>query len=252
MKISIVFAILYLAVQPQPAAAETMSPVDPSDLRHARVAHTASVAQGPSALSFGSSGTTDDSIVVSVLRRGSEFLVRWIVPPSFRCSNFTVERNWTTLEQPGSTERWTTIGNLAGACDVIEYQEYSFLDEGAAELPAGSIRYRLNVATTHGETITIDSEALPLMLPERLELLGLYPQPAKRGATLFVSLPQADDIQIRIYDIFGTMVSTPLDAEAPEGFSSIPLGTDRMSSGMYLLQASSGGTVIQRSFLVSH
>ncbi len=91
-------------------------------------------------------------------------------------------------------------------------------------------------------------------IPESVELLQNYPNPFNPETEIRYGLDDLIRVQIRVYDLLGSEVTTLVDQVQPAGYYSVRWsgtateGTP-VSSGVYLYRIIAGNTTIVRKML---
>jgi hypothetical protein len=96
-----------------------------------------------------------------------------------------------------------------------------------------------------GEAPTDLDEDAPT-LPVAAGLLQNYPNPFNSSTTIEFALPEKEHVKLRIYDILGRVVATPVDEELPGGRHQVTLNLNEASSGIYFYILTTDGAVISR------
>jgi hypothetical protein len=175
---------------------------------------------------------------------GSEAVtVRWRTAAERNNTGFEVQRR----TGPQGAERggnWTDVGFVESKAEggtTTQAHTYRFRDE---DLPhaADALTYRLRQIDTDGTANVSDPVTVERGAPDRLALLGTYPNPARSRATVRLAIPEqaaADDATLRVYDVMGRQVRTVEDVSG--GRSTVDLDLNGLSSGVYVLRLSAGG-----------
>ena len=195
-------------------------------------------------------GVMQDSVDLTVVGNGRRFELHWIAPPEFSCFEYRVERAWSPDFRITASSQWLEIGRIAGICNVAEYIPYSFTDEGSEELSEGSVQYRLLLRTLTGEEFYVYSDELLVAVPERIEIISVYPQPASGEVTVLLTSPSAAQLRVRIHDTVGRVVHSKDREIVSSGLHSIPLRIDGLPSGMYILELRTDRTAAQRALRI--
>jgi hypothetical protein len=154
---------------------------------------------------------------------------------------------WTTASETGNArfqiqrktekETWATIGSVKGAGTTSEPQSYRFTD---ADLPydADRLSYRLRQVDTDGTTTLSD----PVVVKQgvgKVELLATAPNPASRQARVRFSIPERQEVQLRLYDALGREVRAIVNAER-EGRHEETIDVSGLPSGTYFIRLKAG------------
>lgn len=105
--------------------------------------------------------------------------------------------------------------------------------------------FRLVVGPADALRTALDTEAAA---PDRVELVGSYPNPAPHSATIRYGLPSAMPVTLAVYDVLGRRVAVLQDGRQERGYHTVhwtgrtAQGTP-VSSGTYLYRLEAGNTV---------
>ncbi|MDX1672389.1 MAG: T9SS type A sorting domain-containing protein [Balneolaceae bacterium] len=98
-----------------------------------------------------------------------------------------------------------------------------------------------NTGLEAGYNVTVES-----FTPERLVLQQNYPNPFNPGTVIRFSLPQAGDVQLKVYDLTGRLIQTLVNGERPAGLHEVTFDGSRLASGIYFYQLVTGQEVMTR------
>ena len=90
--------------------------------------------------------------------------------------------------------------------------------------------------------------------PDRLQLLGTAPNPARRRATVRYGIPKATarqggELQLRLYDVLGRQVRSVVTT-AESGHHTHRLDLSGLASGTYVLRLTAEGQSVTRKLTV--
>ena len=154
---------------------------------------------------------------------------------------------WTTASETGNARfqiqrkaergRWTTVGSVEGAGTTSESRSYRFTDE---DLPyaADRLTYRLRQVDTDGTT-TLSDPVVVKQGVDKVELLATVPNPASRQARVRFSIPERQEVQLRLYDALGREVRAIVNAER-EGRHEETIDVSGLPSGTYFIRLKAG------------
>jgi hypothetical protein len=173
---------------------------------------------------------------------GGHVALSWTTASETNNAGFAIERR----EDDGT---FAEIGFVAGAGTSAETQSYEFTDP-TVPFDADAVIYRLRQVDLDG-TISYSSPiTVQLALPARAVLHPVAPNPVRSAATLRVSLPQAAEMSIAVYDLMGRRVATVVSGYVQEGRTAFPLNVDALASGTYFVRMVAGGDVHTQRLVV--
>jgi hypothetical protein len=87
--------------------------------------------------------------------------------------------------------------------------------------------------------------------PGGFRIAGVYPQPARGGATVLLESNRAQRVTLTLHDALGRLVAVPFDAAVSAGTTGAALRTATLASGLYLLRAAGDGAAAMQRVLVA-
>lgn len=142
-----------------------------------------------------------------------------------------------------AAEGWETVGSVEGAGTTNRAHTYRFTDAGVP-YAAETLRYRLQQVDTDGTVRYSKPVSVERGGPERVALLGTYPNPVRQRATVRFAIPEDTDVEdatLRLYDVLGRSVRT-MDTEVTAGRHVRTVDVSGLASGMYVLRLQVGAT----------
>ncbi|TDO24725.1 GDSL-type esterase/lipase family protein [Pedobacter duraquae] len=81
-----------------------------------------------------------------------------------------------------------------------------------------------------------------------------YPNPAGQTTNIDIILPEADKVTVKIYDLRGKLVQTPLDEYLNNGKHIVPINLSLLAAGMYIYRVTteSGLFTATKKLIVAH
>ncbi|MFK7907836.1 MAG: choice-of-anchor L domain-containing protein [Chitinophagales bacterium] len=155
-----------------------------------------------------------------------------------------LDNDYFQISRSTDGKNYEEIGAIKSQGESQNLQSYEFLDRNA---PAGLTYYQLTQYDFNGLSTTFPVLSLQRGEITDLELIQVYPVPAKD--VLGVSFMAAKDelVQISLYNVTGQVVLSQSIETTASGMNTISLDTQMLSSGVYLLSVSSeNGQVSQR------
>lgn len=161
-------------------------------------------------------------------------VLNWETTNETNTSNFQIERSINTVE-------YKTAGTV-NASNTPGTHHYSFTDKEIATLASPVIYYRLRQSDLDGNFTY--SKVIKLSGFNAINNLSVYPNPAHGDGYLYFSLPQPEDVQIKISNQSGKIVKRL--AKSLKGTSRISLDLTTLPKGMYYIEVT--GNTIQKVF----
>jgi VCBS repeat-containing protein len=165
--------------------------------------------------------------------------LRWTTASESGNAGFDVQRRVTSA----SGNAWTTLGTRPGAGTTEEPQTYRFED---IDVPyaADSLTYRLRQIDEDGSESFPGEVTIARSAVEEMQLLGTYPNPARRQATVRYALPKSleGEVKMQLFDVLGRQVRA-MRPSADAGRHEIQLDVSTLPSGLYVLRLTAGSAV---------
>ncbi len=130
----------------------------------------------------------------------------------------------------------------------------SYLDDpfsnGCNLLSGAVMHYRPNIAIAINETIPVNEEKTTI--PTEIYLRDNYPNPFNPATRILYGIPKSSFVTLKIYDILGRLIDTPVNQFMPAGSYSIDWNAENLTSGVYFykLYVDNIGTSIKKMVLL--
>ena len=120
------------------------------------------------------------------------------------------------------------------------------ITQGPVEVPAsdGPVDLKLAVGTAN---YVADRKAA--VRPDAVTLRA-YPNPTRSAATLEYTLPDADRVELVVYDVLGRQVARLVDEERAAGRHQATVPSERLASGVYFGRLHVGGRTLTQKIVV--
>jgi Secretion system C-terminal sorting domain len=86
-----------------------------------------------------------------------------------------------------------------------------------------------------------DNSSSDLSVPSEFTLEAAYPNPFNAATTVSVTLPEAADLSVTVYNVAGQMVATLANDRYNSGSHSLTFDASNLSSGLYFVRATVSG-----------
>lgn len=178
---------------------------------------------------------------LTAVANGRDAVLRWETASETNNAGFRVEHR-------AGTDAWTQAGFVEGAGTTAEPQRYTFR---VADLDAGTHAFRLRQVDVDGTTDLSDVVTVQMRPETAFVLSDVRPHPVRDGATFTLSVREAQDVTVEVFDLLGRRVKTLHDGVvAAGGQVDLQIDTAGMTSGMYLLRAVGEGHQVTRKVMV--
>lgn len=170
-------------------------------------------------------------------------------------------RIWRRILTPvyGDPEPWLLHDSIAGT--AAQYIDYSVSWAGSGHYTA---RYKIKAVDTQAkQSVFSDSgEVVYGMpwgkagrsnagnIPEEFALSQNYPNPFNPTTMIRYTLPVHAYVALRVYNMLGQEVATPVQTEQEAGWYEVTLDASTLPSGVYLYRLTAGSYVATKKFVV--
>jgi uncharacterized delta-60 repeat protein len=176
------------------------------------------------------------------LPNGSEY------GPIINVPEFTAPANWSanrirTQAVPGNAPEGSyTYDGYVGEYpwEVEHYDSFTF--EKLSTDQGGSLRATLDWICT-GEEFDAWKTGAELEIPNKITLLGSYPNPFNPSTTISYVLPEAGRITLVISDLRGRLVTTLINGWRDAGVHEVTFDGSNLASGVYIYRIKAGDFV---------
>ena len=162
----------------------------------------------------------------------------WTTATEINNLGFEIERNkYPDFEKGESTSLWEKIGFVEGHGNSNATNDYTFLDANA---PKGLVMYRLKQLDADGayeysEMVTVENN-----IAMDFQLMQNYPNPFNPVTTIKYSIPNENNVTIKVYDMLGSEITTLINENKPAGSYEIQFDGSNLASGTYLYKIEAG------------
>ena len=166
----------------------------------------------------------------SAIVSGSDVLLSWITATETNNSHFEVQRS---VDGTG----FERIGTVTGYGTTTEIHHYAFDDNN---ITSGKYYYRLKQVDFSGSIEFSDVIEANVLSPKKSELSQNYPNPFNPSTTINFTLPEKENVNLKIYDVMGNEVVLLLNEEKESGHHSIDFDATGLASGTYFYKLQAG------------
>ena len=142
--------------------------------------------------------------------------------------------------------------NSAGT--MMDYIRAKF-DQQKRLILVGEIFYpQTNSKDIFFQTWSIDGitavEPLPVPLPTEFSLSQNYPNPFNPSTTIQFSLPQAENVQLKVFNLLGQEIETLINEYLPSGTYQQQFTATNMPSGIYIYELKAGKQIEKKKMVL--
>jgi hypothetical protein len=143
-------------------------------------------------------------------------------------------------------------GMSIGARSLLYSERHGALFVGGRFTGAlgGSGRVGVMAVSPHGWQPPVTTEPGGAEQPRVATLSAPFPNPARYGATVTLTLPQAGAVEVALYDVLGRRVAVVHEGPLAAGQHALALDTSRLASGLYVVRAAGEGFAVSRRITV--
>lgn len=162
----------------------------------------------------------------TAVSNGNYITLNWTTATELNNQGFEIQRN--------TNGTWTTVGFKDGAKTTTNTQNYSFVDELAAQ-KSGKISYRLkqidfNGTFKYSAEISVDYNKIPTSFT----LDQNYPNPFNPSTKISFSLSQKGNVALKIFNTLGEQVAEVVNENLEAGNHSYNFNASSLPSGLYI------------------
>ena len=155
-----------------------------------------------------------------------------------------VARVYLHAEAGDSTAAFAALGSLEALAPVSVEADLARAFLGLGGTPPG--RQAAGTIAAEAGKATADAEL------DDTVTLALWPNPASSGAAVTLTLTEAAEVAVTVYDLLGRAVQTPLAGALAAGLHQTDVDVSRLAPGVYVVRAAvntAAGTVVRAARL---
>ena len=148
--------------------------------------------------------------------------------------------------------------NFIPTSDMIWNTAVMFDEIGSNDLKSPNVRFKFEYQVSSlANRLYIDNirigEAADLSLVTNTAnklSMSLYPNPTNNNVNIIFELEENTNIEVKMYNILGSEVSTLISNEMEEGYHSVQISLDNIEDGLYFVSIVSDRLVVETKQLV--
>lgn len=163
--------------------------------------------------------------------KSNDIILQWNTATEINSLSFDIER------RKSAESEWNKIGEMAAAGNSTSPKIYSFTDKN---LNNGIYYYRLKMIDIDGQYKFSSEIKAEIKAPLNFCLYQNYPNPFNPSCQISFSIPTALFVQIKIYDVFGSLVKTLIKETLSAGTHTYEFNGSNLASGVYFYTLTTG------------
>ena len=173
---------------------------------------------------------------------GSVVELRWRTETEVNNYGFNIEKSADNTD-------WLTIGFVEGHGNSNSPQHYNFDDTDVVQ--SRNYYYRLKQIDNDGTFEYSNVITVNVGVPDKFFLSQNYPNPFNPETRIDYTLPEQQNVSLRVYNMLGEMVQELLNEVKPPGSYSVTFNASNLPSGIYIyrIQTESFATNKKMTFL---
>jgi len=171
------------------------------------------------------------SFTVSQKNNLAEVELKWKTESELQNSHWLVEKR-------SGQNKYSIVGTVPGAGNCSHSTEYSYVDKNLTYEELYS--YRLSSVSFDGQVENHETQSVFIALPDRIDLIGNYPNPFNPVTKITFKLPQTVNVSLEIYNILGQKLKTLVDKQLQAGSHLVEFNAHNLPSGIYYYRINAG------------
>ena len=170
----------------------------------------------------------------------NDVILSWFTATETNNQGFEIQR-----KTDGEFER---VGFVQGKGTSTEIQNYLYRDE---DLLSGSYTYRLKQMDFDGSFSYSDEVKVEISQPDVFYLGQNYPNPFNPTTNIKYSIPQDENVSLKVYDILGKEVATLVNEYQQAGTFDVVFSGSDLASGVYYYQLKAGDLTSTKKLMLT-
>jgi spore germination protein YaaH len=174
----------------------------------------------------------------------NSIILKWQTATEVNNYGFQVERKTEKVESI-----WEEIGFVAGSGNSNSPKEYSYTDNSLNN--SGKYSYRLKQVDNDGSyeySSVVEVDYNPVIT---FELAQNYPNPFNPSTSISYSIPDAEFVNIKVFNLLGEEVATLFNGYMEAGKHTLSFDASKLNSGMYLYKITAGSFTQVKKMLLA-
>jgi len=175
--------------------------------------------------------------------------LNWTTSTETNNLGFEIERKIILIP---NEDEWVRIGFVQGSGTTTDISNYSYVDD-VGDIKNNSLVYRLKQIDYNGSYNYSDEVLIDNLAPTAYRLDQNYPNPFNPSTTVKYSVPEAGNVELKIYDIIGNEVATLVNESKTPGSYEVEFSAKggsasggnavQLASGVYIYSLRAGNFI---------
>jgi alpha-amylase len=175
---------------------------------------------------------------------GNDVTLKWQTAREIENAGFAIEGQRPEVKG----QRWEQMALVEGSGTTKQTREYSYTVD---DLAPGRWVFRLKQLDFDGSFTYSQTVELTIDLPDRLDVVSVYPNPLNPSTTIRFSAATTDHVRLVLYDAMGRPVKTLFDGYPDErGVIEVHLTAHSLPAGVYFVRLEAGNRHISKAITV--
>jgi hypothetical protein len=170
----------------------------------------------------------------------NDVILTWYTATETNNQGFEIQRK--------TDGQYQKIGFVPGKGTTTETQNYLFRDE---DLLSDSYTYRLKQMDFDGSFAYSDEVEIEINQPEVFYLGQNYPNPFNPSTNIKYSIPQDENVTLKVFDILGKEVTTLVNEYQQAGTFDVVFNGANLASGVYYYQLKAGDLTSTKKLMLT-
>lgn len=166
----------------------------------------------------------------------------WSTATEINNSGFEIERSY-------DSKSFFTVGFVRGNGTTTEPRSYSFIDDIQLS-STQSVYYRLKQVDFNGDVDYSNVVSVVIGTPIEFALDQNYPNPFNPSTIIKYSIPQRNNVSLKIYDILGNEIAVLVNETKEAGSYNVQYNASALSSGVYFYSIQAGDFFESRKMIL--
>ena len=180
-------------------------------------------------------------------------ILNWETATEVNNYGFEVERQYQELSiknQESNLENpsWEKVAFIAGSGNSNSNKVYSYSDNSISA--SGKYLYRLKQIDIDGKFEYSNTIEVEVGIPTEFDVQQNFPNPFNPSTTISFSIPEMNNVSVKIYNMLGQEVFTLVNEQLGAGRYNYNFDASNLSSGNYIYRVTAGKNVETRKMIL--